>query len=94
MARTANFVRQRLAADAAYDRELSAIKKVCGWREVAWEWHTKQTEKAVHFPTYGWVPRVAIAGRAPDGRIVPWSQFRNSYHVFLLADWFVAKQGV
>jgi hypothetical protein len=46
----------------------------------------------VFFPSYGWVPRVAIAGRTPDGLIVPWSQFRNSYHEFLLAGWFVDKQ--
>ncbi len=93
MAYTAKFVRARLAADAQYERELAAIKKIKAWREVPWEWHTKQTAKAVFFPSYGWVPRVAIGGRAPDGLIVPWSQFRNSYHTFLLAEWFAAKIG-
>jgi hypothetical protein len=92
MAYVPRFVRASLNADAAYERELAAIKRISDWRPVAWEWHSKQTPKAVFFPSYGWVPRVAIAGRAPDGLIVPWSQFRNSYHEFLLAGWFVDKQ--
>jgi hypothetical protein len=92
MAYTAKFVRQRLAADAEYERELVAIKRVKDWRAVAWEWHTKQTARAVFFPSYGWAPKVAIAGRAPDGLIVPWVQFRNGYHQFLLAGWFLDKK--
>jgi hypothetical protein len=86
------FVRQALNSQAEYERESAAIKRVKGWVAKPWEWHKKQSAKAVFFPSYGWVPRVAIAGRTRDGLIVPWVQFRNEDHEFLLADWFVAKQ--
>ena len=91
MAYTAKFVRARLAADAEYEREAHAIKRVNDWVETPWEWHDKQTAKAVHFPTHGWVPKVAIGGRTPKGLIVPWMGFKNKAHTFLLAKWFVDK---
>jgi hypothetical protein len=92
MAYVAKFVRHRLAADAEDARERAAIARVKAWREVPWEWHNKQTARAVRFPTYGWVPKVAIAGRTKDGRIVPWTQFRNEDHTFLLAEWLLEKK--
>ncbi len=91
MAYTARFVQQALNSQAEYERQLSAIKKVKNWVEKPFILHSKQTDKAVFFKAYGWVPKVAIGGRAPDGLIVPWNQFRSSYHQFLLADWFVSK---
>jgi hypothetical protein len=48
-------LRQKLTADARYKREYAAVKKNKDWRPAKWEWHTKQTDKAVHFPTHGWV---------------------------------------
>jgi hypothetical protein len=91
MAYTAKFVRDQMAASAAYDRQASSIKRNGDWREVAFEWQTRQTDKAVLFPSYGWVPKSAIAGRAPDGTIVPWAGYREGYP-FLLAGWFVEKR--
>jgi hypothetical protein len=96
MAYVAKFVRARLRADALYERELAAIRKVKpeDWIEFPYERHAQQTDKAVRFPTYGWLPRTAIAwrqtqGSAP-GTIIPWSLGRE-YDQFLIARWIVDK---
>ena len=91
MAYVAKFVRGQQASAMEYERQAIAIEKVKEWVEVPFEWQDKQTAKAVHFSTYGWVPKVAIAGKAKDGTMLPWNVFHQDHHKFCLAKWFMEK---
>ena len=62
----------RQNAQAQHERLNAALKTQCDMVDVPMEWHSKQTTKAVLFPTYGWVPKVAIRWRRKDGMILPW----------------------
>lgn len=85
---------QKQNSDAKIERETIAIKKITDWRTFKFEWQKKQTDKAVQFPSYGWVPRSAIAWRKPDGLIVCWSCGYQDTDEFLIAGWLVDKNGL
>lgn len=72
-ARVTTMVRQKMARDARDEREMVALKRDREMVEVPFEWQSKQTAKAILFPSYGWVPAVAVRWRKADGTVVPWS---------------------
>lgn len=96
MVRVARFVQEKLNRDAEIERQTVALKKNKNvvWIEKPFEWQKKQSLKAILFPTYGWVPKTAVAWRKPDGLIVPWSLGHNDTDTFLLADWIVKEKGL
>lgn len=83
-------LRQKLTADFCRDRETLAVKGRKDWIEVPFEWQTKQTLKAVLFPSYGWVPRAALAWRRGD-MVLPWSLGRDG-DTFLMAHEFAKRR--
>ncbi|HEY2535323.1 MAG TPA: hypothetical protein VGJ20_46780 [Xanthobacteraceae bacterium] len=70
MAYTADSSASTLKANARYEREEAAIARVKKWIELPFQWHTRLTDKAVHFPRYDWVPRTAIAWKR-NGELLP-----------------------
>ena len=86
-------IREKQAADAQVEREMLAMKRAENreFVEVPFEWQTKQTARAALFPSYGWVPHIAMRWRKGDGTIVPWSVGRNG-DVFLMAADFASRK--
>jgi len=85
-------LREQMAARNRHEREMRGMRREREMVEVPFEWHAKQTDKAVLFPSYGWVPTVAIRWRKPDGQIVPWSSGHNATDAFLLAKEFAERK--
>lgn len=89
MAYVTQGMRQKMASDAAYERELRGLKRQGEMVPVPFEWLTRQTRDAVQFPTYGWVPKVCIAWAQRDtGLRLPWSCGREGDQL-LIASRFV-----
>jgi hypothetical protein len=88
--KTGKLIRQQQARDARFTRETRALHSDRPMTEVPFEWQSKQTALAVHFPTYGWVPAEAIRWRKSDGTIVPWSCGRQG-DALLIATEFVKR---
>jgi len=70
-------LRNKHAADAAYDRELAGIRRVTEWVETPFVWQSKQTATHVTFSAYGTFRRDQVAWRKADGTVVPWSAGRQ-----------------
>lgn len=89
MAIVTQAVRNKMARDAAYERELRGLKRQAADEMVVvpFEWQTQQTDKAVKFRTYGWVPKVCIAWER-NGQRLPWS-LGGEGDQFLIARRFV-----
>jgi hypothetical protein len=68
-------MRQKMASEAAYERQLRGMKRQSADEmvPVPFEWQRKQTRDAVLFPTYGWVPVSCIAWvQRGTGTKLPW----------------------
>ena len=72
MAYVTQGMRQKMAGDARYERELRSLKTQGEMVPVPFEWFTKRTAKALLFPTYGWVPESCLAWDR-NGQRLPWS---------------------
>lgn len=60
--------------------------------EVPYEWHTRQTDKAVFYPSYGWIPKIALRWKR-GGLILPYCCGRSGMgDVFLMAKEFAEKK--
>lgn len=81
---------QKMRAEAQYESELQYLKRNPDrdFVEVPFEWQTAQTAKAVRFPSYGWIPKVALRWRR-EGLILPWAGGGRQGDVFLIAKDFV-----
>jgi len=90
MAYVTKLMRQKMALAARDEREARGMKKNREMVEVPFEWQTKQTAEAVLFPTYGWVPVVALRWRR-DGKELPWSAGRQG-DTFLMAKEFAEQK--
>ncbi|HUD73673.1 MAG TPA: hypothetical protein VMQ76_01270 [Terracidiphilus sp.] len=86
-------LREQLAASAQIEREMVALKGTADrdFVEVPFEWQMKQTAKAALFPSYGWVPHVALRWRKADGTVVSWS-LGHAEDTFLMAVEFAARK--
>lgn len=93
MARVGSLILAKQARDAQIEREERAMKSSADreFVEVPFEWQTKVTDKAALFPSYGWVPLVAMRWRKADGKIVVWSLGRQN-DTFLMAAEFAARK--
>lgn len=92
MAYVGRLIRQRQAVQAQESRELNALKRDRAMVEVPFEWHNKQTDKAARFPSYGWVPHVALRWRKPSNEVVPWCVGGQPGDVLLMAAEFAARK--
>lgn len=88
-------MRQKLTADARDEhtaRGFNKNQKEGAWSEHKFEWHDKQTAKAVHFPTHGWAPKSAIGFKDKEtGAMRGWANAPssgdiNQYHL-VFAGW-------
>lgn len=89
-------MRQKLNAAARDEHTARGFNK--NTKEGAWsehkkfEWHDKQTDKAVHFPTHGWAPKSAIGFKHKEtGEIRGWANAPASgdidKHHLVFAGW-------
>jgi hypothetical protein len=74
MAYVTRGMRDRMANDSQYERELRGMRRHSADEmvPVPFEWQKSQTRDAVLFPTYGWVPTACIAWER-NGQRLPWS---------------------
>ena len=93
MAIYGKLLREQAGAAADQDKHDRALKCDRDMIAVAFEWHTNQSDKAVLFPSYGWVPAVAIRWRKSNGAIVPWLNGRAT-DTLLIAREFVERAKV
>ena len=90
-ARVTNMMREKMAREFESERLERAMKRdKSEYVDVAFEWHTKQTAKAILFPTYGWVPKVAIRWRKADGLVVTSGREGDQ---MMIAKWLLDKKG-
>ena len=64
-------LKQKWAADAATARNAQAMKKDYGAYAAVGEIWTKQSAKAAHFKTHGWIAHVLLRWQRADGSMVP-----------------------
>jgi len=94
MAIVGRAIRQKQAADSEHERLRRSLSKDFGeYVEVPFEWQRKQTPRAVHFPTYGWVPASLIRCRKAAGKLYGWDQFYEG-DAFLLPRFVLERAGV
>ena len=92
MAYVTKGMRQKFARDARYEREMLALKTKREMVQVPFEWPTAQTAKAVKFPSYGWVPAVALRWKQKDtGLDLPWSGGRDGDTFFMAKEFAEGK---
>lgn len=72
MAIYGRLLRDKAAADHEYAASLRSMKSGRDMVAVPYERLINQTIKAIRFPSYGWVPKVAIQWRKANGVVVPW----------------------
>jgi len=94
VAKVCKAVVQKQNREAALEREEVAVARVKEWVATAYEPQTKQTFKAILFPSYGWVPKTACGWMKPDGTVLPWSGTTSDGDVFVIAAWVVEKQKI
>ena len=65
-------LRDDVYAAKQHERLMAAMRRKREMVDVEYEIQTKVTDKAVLFPSYGWIPKVSIRWRLSDGSVVPW----------------------
>ena len=70
-------MRQKQNSDWQHEKADRALKQKRDMLPVPFEWHIKQTDLAVQFKSFGWVPKDAIRWMTNDGKVVGWPSGRS-----------------
>jgi hypothetical protein len=94
MATYGRALRQAAAVRGEHDRLTRSLCRDFGeYVAVPFEWQTKQTGKAVLFPTYGWVATSLIRCRKADGKVYGWDLMREGDE-FMLPRFVIERIGM